>query len=253
MTALNRDIKIDYLSETDSTNSEARRRLTAVSEKGGSCDTPFAIVAHSQTAGRGRMGRSFYSPDARGIYLSVVCPLSQDAGQVTLTSRCAVAVCRAVSAEFNICPKIKWVNDIYINDRKCAGILCEAVNDGNTGKLKYVIIGVGINVVGGDWPQDIRDTAGAILDGGKFTETVFRSLTERFVREILKVIYDPKEEDMDYYRQNSNVTGRQITFTENGVRYSGYAESIDDHGFLMVRMADDTVKTLNSGEITVRF
>ena len=198
-----------------------------------------------------------------------------------MTTKAAVAVSRAIEGFFGVGCAIKWVNDIFINDRKCCGILCEAVNDYEHNRLKFVVIGVGVNVSTSDWPADIADTAGSIRKD-KLTDDEFRAFAERLSVEILKVIYEPDGSEMSFYRDHSYVIGREISFserinTENGdaerentesgdtsrantskadsaqtITYTATAVGIDDNGGLIVKLPSGELKKLDSGEITVR-
>lgn len=106
------------------------------------------VAAGMQTAGRGRRGRSFASPEGAGLYLSVILKTGlpmQDAALTTFAA--AVAVRRAVKA---VCGKelaIKWVNDLYWQGKKCCGILTEAVTDVESGGLDHMVVGIGIDLV----------------------------------------------------------------------------------------------------------
>ncbi|MCR5331895.1 MAG: biotin--[acetyl-CoA-carboxylase] ligase [Lachnospiraceae bacterium] len=255
---------IEFFDTIDSTNNEAKRRILAAQEE---ISRPFVIVSHSQTAGRGRQGKSFFSPEDTGIYMSVACPMNcpvQD--QVTITSRTAVAVSRAIESFFGVECAIKWVNDIYVNDRKCCGILCEAVNDYEKDLLRFVVIGAGVNISTSEWPDEIAQTAGS-LRREAVTEEEFRAFAGRMTEEILNVIYDPDGSEMEYYRAHSWVIGREITFTgkincnqaqdpgtdmKPDALTEGKAVGIDDNGGLIVEMPSGERITLDSGEITVR-
>ncbi len=242
---------ITIFDEIDSTNNEAKRRISDTEKD---ISRPFVIAAHAQTSGRGRHGRSFYSPGGTGVYMTVTCPTDCPIeGQVTMTTKAAVAVSRAIEGFFGKNCAIKWVNDIFIDDRKCCGILCEAVNDYEKNRLKYVVIGVGVNVSTEIWPEEIAHTAGSVRSVA-LTEEEFRHFTERIAEEILKVIYEPDGSEIQYYREHSYVIGREITFTAagSGETCSGLAVGIDDKGGLKVRMASGEIITLDSGEITVR-
>ena len=249
------EYKIEFFDEIDSTNNEAKRRIEDL-PLGSGGEKPFVLAAHSQTAGRGRVGRSFYSPKGTGIYLTVACPMScRIAGQVTVTSKTAVAVSRAIEGYFGIGCSIKWVNDIYVNDRKCCGILCEAVNDYENDRLRYAVIGVGINISTSDWPEEIAGTAGS-LRKEPLSEEEFAGFAHRLAEEILKVIYEPDGDEMEYYRSHSCVLGREIRFTEGTGDDTGachaLATGIDENGGLIVKTHDGRILTLDSGEITLR-
>ncbi len=119
------------------------------------------VQAETQTAGRGRFGRSFYSPPKSGIYLSVLLPYVNDE---LLTVGAAVSALQSIEQITGQKADVKWVNDVYLNGKKIAGILAEAVVD-KDGKPAAVILGVGINIVSpiSDFPQDIQNKAGALI------------------------------------------------------------------------------------------
>lgn len=119
------------------------------------------VTARSQTRGRGRYGRRFHSPRGSGLYLSILLPYRETD---RLTVRAAAAVVSALEEATGIAADVKWVNDIFLNGKKIAGILAEALVD-EAGKPGAVILGVGINLTDppGGYPEDIRDSAGALL------------------------------------------------------------------------------------------
>ena len=146
-------LKVFRYESIDSTNNEAKRLLKA--EKG-----DFLVIADEQTAGRGRQGKSFYSPKDTGIYMSLVKRRGEAlADAVSATTAAAVAVCRAIEALSDKKPAIKWVNDIYLGSNKIGGILCESVNSGNNRDSAAVIIGIGLNLSTPSFPDDIPNAA----------------------------------------------------------------------------------------------
>ncbi|MCR5686391.1 MAG: biotin--[acetyl-CoA-carboxylase] ligase [Lachnospiraceae bacterium] len=244
------DYDLEIVDEIDSTNNEAKRRLEACEY-----NRPFVIAAHKQTAGRGRQGRNFYSPKDTGIYLTLVrpfdCPVS---GQVSITTRTAVAVAQAVTEQFGVTPGIKWVNDLYIDGRKICGILCEAVNDYEADRLKYAVIGVGVNVNTAVFPADIADTAGCIR-AARMTDDEFEHFARIIAERILEVTDDLSDPAyLDYYREHSCVLGHDIIFTEDGSEFKAHAIDIDENGALVVEVLSDAhcIRKLDSGEISVR-
>ena len=275
----NDPINLIYKESMDSTNLEARRILDAFRSAPGtgaelkdsctegvdslSANRPFMVVAREQTAGRGRQGKSFYSPKGSGIYMTIALPTGEiPSGVVTLTCRVGIAVSKAIDAEFGCHTGIKWVNDIFLADRKICGILCEAVS-GEGGKPSHILIGIGINISTEDFPDDIKGSAGSVLS---LTESKDRiadktlCVTKDFVQALSMHIYDSviKHLDPSYnpiadYKERSVVIGRDITFFENGVSHSARAVDIDEAGGLVVRLVDtDEIRTLSSGEITLR-
>lgn len=240
------NIDYRYYDVIDSTNNEAKR-ITASED----IAAPLALVARMQTAGRGRQGKSFYSPSDTGIYMTVIIPLNCPIkGQVGITTAAAVAVAKAIEDICVVKPSIKWVNDIYLDDRKCCGILAEAVNDYEQGIIRYAIVGVGVNLTTDDYPTEIADVATGIL---KEADT---DLRDRLIRGIADNLVEAvssrgSDENTEYYISHSNVIGRYIRYTEDGNVKTAFAIGIDDEGGLAVADSDG-YRILNSGEISVR-
>ncbi|MBR0146146.1 MAG: biotin--[Eubacterium sp.] len=141
----------------DSTNNEAKRRLGAGDNQN------LLIVADTQTAGRGRMGHSFYSPKHTGIYMTLSVELDQPLYQPErITLAAAVAVVRAVEPFLTEQLRLKWVNDIFLGDKKVCGILSEGITDLETGLIQHAIVGIGLNVRPLDFPVDLEGIAGSL-------------------------------------------------------------------------------------------
>ncbi len=150
---------IHVFEKIDSTNNYAKGLDVA----GG----PHLIIASEQTAGRGRLGRSFYSPAEKGIYMSLAFEPHFDLDKsLFVTTLSAVAMCRAIEDVTGLIPKIKWVNDIYLNGKKLAGILTEAESNFESGKIQKIIVGVGVNCFACDMPEEIQDVATCLEAGG---------------------------------------------------------------------------------------
>lgn len=235
---------------TDSTNILAKDAGLA----GATAWSCFA--AKEQNAGRGRRGRSFFSPKGSGIYFSILLRPTLDGEQLTmLTTAAAVAVCLAAEDCFGISPEIKWVNDVFYNSKKICGILTESVF-ASDGSVKYAVVGVGINLFApdGGFPPDIADTAGYLLDT-KENRAADRFLAA-FIRRYMQ-LYDRIENDSgalsEEYRRRCFVIGKDINILFDGkVIAAGRAEDIDSLCRLKVRYADGTSETLSSGEISIR-
>ena len=168
------DLKIVVYPTIDSTNNEAKRRLGA--GDGGN----LLIVADAQTAGRGRMGHTFYSPEGSGIYMTLSIDLANPLYQPErITLAAAVAVVRALHPYLNEELRLKWVNDIFYREKKVCGILSEGVTDLETGLIQHAIVGIGINVRPAEFPEELRDIAGTlgILSPSR-NEIVGRIVTE---------------------------------------------------------------------------
>lgn len=233
----------------DSTNGEAKRLAST-----GAGET-LVVFSERQTMGRGRLGRSFFSPSGCGIYMSVLFHPMPDVAEnaVYVTTAASVAVCRAIQAVTKEKPEIKWVNDIYVRGRKICGILTEAVSDPDTGKIGSVIVGIGINCImpSGGFPEEIRKTAGTLFLGEK---RVSRNLlAAQILNELFALYENPENRDwMDEYRRRSCVLDRDVRFLYENQWTNGRATDIDDYGGLVVRLENGNFVTLRTGEITLR-
>ena len=222
----------------DSTNSEARRKI------GEGIALPAVFVAEKQTDGRGRRGRSFFSEG--GLYMSIAIDTSEK-DTVLLTTAAAVAVAEAIEETIGITVGIKWVNDLYFDGKKVCGILCEAVNDKESGKISSVIIGIGINLNVTEFPKALEGIAGGIASDVISRKKLAEEITER----IVTVLDDPSD-IIERYKKRSIVLGRDISYEKNGTTYLAKALDIDPSGGLIVQNVDGTKAFLNSGEITLR-
>jgi len=226
----------------DSTNSEAKRYAL------GGGTSPALFLAEEQSGGRGRMGRSFFSPKDTGIYLSLL--LKTDASlsdPITATTASAVAVRRAILAVTGISVGIKWVNDLYFRGKKVCGILAESFFLGDE---RYLIVGVGVNLSTAVFPEELSSVAGSLLsEPTDLRDALAAEIALRLYRMLTQTEPNGFLED---YRANSIVLGKPITYTQNGISHEGIAEQIDEDGHLLVRHADGTHALLSSGEISLR-
>ena len=230
--------------EIDSTNNEAKRQIAA-----GNTGTSL-IVTEAQTAGRGRQGKSFFSPTGAGIYMTLALPTRLPlTAAVSVTTAAAVAAFRAIRDETGVECDIKWVNDLYLGGKKVAGILTEAISDFEAGEVRHLIVGIGINLYPADYPADIANIATS-LGAGKVNRN---RLIARIVDRLFECLSGlGSGAHLDTYRRHSMVIGREITYLRDGVTTAARAIDIDEDGWLIVEHADGTRDVLNSGEITVR-
>ena len=212
------------------------------------------IVAREQTGGRGRMGRSFHSPRGTGLYLSILVRPELAADDVLLiTPLTAVALCQALEGAGCHVPQIKWVNDIYVGEKKAAGILVEGAVTPD-GKIGYAVVGIGINLYSpdGGFPDDISRIACGAFDG---TETKIDG--NRLVSDIIDNFLSlfnalPHRGFMDEYRRRSYLLGKPVTVTRGDSEFVGIAAEIDDSARLSVDCEDGIRRTFDSGEARVR-
>lgn len=233
------DTLVEVYKVTDSTNTRAIK-LSEETEK------TVLSVSEEQTQGRGRQGKSFYSPAGSGVYFSLVIRPDGELNDVVyVTSAAAFAVAKTIEEMTELEPKIKWVNDIYIDGKKVCGILVQSVIQG--GKVKGVCIGIGVNISTEDFPEELCGRAGSLgkeIDRNIFVAKVCEKLI-RFGEKISDRSY------LDYYRKNSCVIGKDIKYYENNTEHFARAIGIDDNANLVVS-ENGEIKNLSSGEITVR-
>ncbi len=244
--------QIYWFDTIDSTNMEAKRMAQQGAPNGA------VLVANHQTAGRGRMGRSFLSPAGTGIYMSVILrPNCVPVELMHLTCAAAVAACDAVESAAGFRPGIKWTNDLVYQGRKLAGILTELSIDPKSGLVDYAIIGIGINCCQkeSDFDPSIRDFAGSL---SMFVEkTVDQArLAACIVQSIYKMdatLLTAQQAVMHQYRQDCITIGKEISLirADGNVRY-GHALDVDTEGALLVQLADGSLETVNSGEVSIR-
>lgn len=240
------DIRV--FSEIDSTNAEARRlSLSGISHE-------VLLVAEQQSAGRGRLGRSFYSPNGMGIYMTYLWQPHEVAGDVvSVTTAAAVSVCRALTSMplLDRMPfSIKWVNDIYLADKKVCGILTEAITDPQSGQIDSMWIGIGINVAPMTFPPELSDIATSLAT----SELDRNDLIARIVNEFHKILRDPdRYGHMPYYRAHSMVIGKAVNTVCADQTVPGVVLDVDREGGLVIRREDGSIETIHSGEVSLRF
>lgn len=239
---LDEECAVKVFSSIDSTNSEAKRTIDTFQGD--------AILAScEQTAGRGRRGRSFYSPNGGGLYFSCVLHPDVSLSDATaITSAAAVAVCESIAEITSRSPKIKWVNDLFIDGKKVCGILTEAVSDFESGRVQAVIVGIGINLTTEIFPEEIRDIAASVgvsVNKNALIASIFKRL-----KALCATL--PDKSFMELYRDYSLVLGRDINFERNQVKYKAKAVAINDDGSLEVVTENGEKMLLNSGEISIK-
>ena len=238
-----------YYREIDSTNNQARRLASKGYPEG------TVVVAEMQTAGRGRRGRTWYSPNGQGIYMSVILrpmlPLKEISRVSILT---AVAITETFATELDLQARIKWPNDIFINGRKIAGILSEAVTDMDS--IEYIVVGIGLNINNKfrEFPDDFRTAATSVLTEHKLPGSrvkLLQTLLLNLERHYQALLAGQFASTLEQARTLSMVIGQEVRLdTINGF-IVGRAFDIDDNGYLLIRDQQGEIHTVLSGEISV--
>lgn len=240
------DLTIRVEKELPSTNSLAKQILEL--------DRPehILVAAHKQTSGRGRLGRSFFSPTG-GIYFSYGWKAHSDfTDHSLLTITVGLATCQALEELYGLDCRIKWVNDLQLDGKKVAGILTETTTNIETRTLDSIIFGIGINVLmpEGGFPEDIQDTAGSL----------FKELPEDFnynifLAKILEHFIDLYEHKRDRiipgYRSRCSTVGQEISYSRKNQICRGKAVDIDEEGSLVIETEDNRIEHLRYGEVQI--
>ena len=238
-----------YIEEIDSTNNYAKE----LAKKGEGEGT--IVIADRQTAGRGRVGKKFFSPDATGLYYSLILRPSFSLEEVTfITSAAAVSTVHAIEKVLGVKCGIKWVNDLYLDNKKVCGILCEAAPCLNGG-AEYVILGIGINLLPpkGGFPAEIENIAGALLSECENIRETKMLLAEN-ITDIFFRYYKNFESHsfIPEYQNLSLMEGKRITVLGD-TTCDAVALGVDDRCRLIVQKDGGEKFILSSGEVSIKF
>lgn len=249
--ARNLPYKVIHKSIVDSTNNEAKK-LQAGDEK-------VVIAASEQTGGRGRYNRTFSSKQGMGIYFTIKINSSQinSSERKEISVRditfypliAALSVCRAAKKSCGVDLKIKWPNDLLYEEKKICGILTEASIEAESRSVAYAIIGIGVNInnLPEDFPDEIRDKATSLraITGIKHDRAdVLCDIVENFTN-LSEISHD---ELLAEYREHL-ITGRKIIFSQSNKQYTAVVRDINADGNLIAVLDDGTAMTIQSGEI----
>lgn len=241
------DVSIEVIDAVESTNSLMKTRAGELCEG-------HVIIADRQSGGRGRLGKTFFSPPGSGVYFSILLkPRTGVTDSVIVTSAAAVAACGAIHDVFGGDPWIKWVNDIYIGERKVCGILAESVLS-PSGVPEYIVLGVGFNVYQPDsgFPEEIKSIAGYLSE--EKIKNGRNNLAASFIFRFLALYGDTaRSRIIGLYRRLERTTGKNILVLSGDCARDAAAVGIDDDCRLVVRYPDGKEEALFSGEISIRF
>jgi len=236
--------EVQELTETDSTNRVAKELAVNGAPEG------TLVVANRQSMGKGRLGRSFFSPEG-GIYMSMVLRPQIAAEQAVLITTCAaVAVARAIEKVSDVTAGIKWVNDIFVNGKKVCGILAEAGLSAQSDYPEYVVLGIGINVKKQSVPEELKKIVGCLEDDARavIKEELIAVVWGEFrklYQNLSTAVY------MEEYKERSVLLGREVTVLSAEGDYRAVVTDIDKDGHLVIER-DGRREILSSGEISVR-
>ena len=204
------------------------------------------LLAKRQTAGRGRLGRSFASPEG-GLYLSwLLCRKETPEQLLHLTPMVAVAVRRAIADACGLWTDIKWINDLQVQGKKVCGILTELDS------LGRIIVGIGINCHTTEFPAELQDIAASLHEFVPVDEDALLQALLLQLEALDKGLIDQKSQWMAEYAAACITVGREVELVRGDSRRSAFAEAVDENGALLVRLPDGTRETVYMGEASVR-
>ncbi|HFI0978211.1 TPA: bifunctional biotin--[acetyl-CoA-carboxylase] ligase/biotin operon repressor BirA [Streptococcus suis] len=227
--------------DSDSTQLDAKQGIEA------GHTSPALYLAPYQNKAKGRFGRPFYASKSGGIYMSLrLSPNVPFLEFKPYTILAAAAVVKAIQSLCDLDVQIKWVNDIYLGQKKVAGILTEAISSMENQRVTDVIIGVGINVHIDDFPKELRQSAGNLFDDQPpFTRN-------QLITAIWKAFLETDDKELiALYKEKSLVVGQQVSFVENQVEFKGTAIAVTDTGNLVIQLDNGNAKIISSGEISL--
>lgn len=245
----NPNVYMKIYKEAGSTNQLAKE--AAVSKEAGH---GAFVIARKQTAGRGRRGRSFFSPEDAGIYLSVVLEPKEETLQrsLLLTTAAATAVYKAVKKVCGISLDIKWVNDLYYQEKKVCGILTEAVTDFEGGNIEFAVVGIGLNLYESDegYPEELKGIAGAIYPDAESASALDRNL---LAAEIVHLVLEETAnlKLSGEYVEHNMVLGKKIRIIDGKECRQATALAICEDGRLQVLEADGRTNALSFGDVSI--
>lgn len=233
-------IPIRVFETLDSTNNEGKRLLAAGQA------APFIVAAEGQSAGRGRRGHTFFSPQGAGLYMTVALNAGltvEDALGVTACA--AVCVTDAVAAIVGRNVQIQWVNDLFLNGLKVGGILTEAVTDFEGGTVESLLVGVGLNLRPARPPEEWRDIIGTLRCDAPVKNRLAGAIADG-----LLAYRAGDAASLARYREQSLTLGRRVACRQGDRYVTGVAEDIDATGALRIHTDSGEWLTLRSGEVS---
>lgn len=221
--------------------------------------TPAIFISEEQTAGRGRLGRKFVSPSKTGLYISLcLFPTIALEDLSLITCATAVACVETLEELTGKSLNIKWVNDLFYQDKKVGGILTEVISDFESQQVQALIVGMGINLIDSpqSFPEELHSIVGSIFPSKtEYDNSSFNR--NHFIAQFLEkwtFYYQnlSKRDFIESYKEHSNVIGKSIKVIEGTQVHHAYAKDIDENGHLIIEKEDNTLHSLSYGEVSIR-
>ncbi|MCL2082296.1 MAG: biotin--[acetyl-CoA-carboxylase] ligase [Oscillospiraceae bacterium] len=240
-----RQCQVEWYHCLESTNKTAREKANNGALHG------TVIIANSQTAGKGKFGKNFFSPAGLGLYMSLILlPQQMNLDPLLTTIYAGVSVCQAIEELTELVPGIKWANDILINGRKICGILTET-GVAAKNRSRWIVLGIGVNISIPEeaFPQEIQNRAASLFLSGVPSPETKERLAAGIIDRILSSEAPASGEIIGQYKQRLVMLGQMITVTGMGEPYNALAVDVDKSGGLVIRKNNGSMSVLSSGEI----
>lgn len=243
-----KSIKIELFECVDSTNNVARQYAVKGADEG------TVVIALEQNGGKGRLGRSFFSPLGTGLYMSIILRPKLQIGQaVRITTCAALAVCEAIERATGEKTFIKWVNDVYLRGAKVCGILTEASLSMENGGIDYAVLGIGVNVYEpqGGFPKQLNGVAGAVAKERK--SELKNKLAGGIISSFMRYYSDIEKGGFrDDYSRRLIWKGEDIFIITKQGKIPCTIVDVDDDCKLLVTLENGEQRLISSGEISIR-
>jgi BirA family biotin operon repressor/biotin-[acetyl-CoA-carboxylase] ligase len=234
-----------YFESTNSTNLQA----SLLGKKG--CENGTLVITDRQTQGKGRVGREWISPSNSNLYFSILLRPSiapQMASWIPLVA--GVALAKGINAYTGLSPRIKWPNDLLINEKKAGGILIELHIEGD--KISHLVLGIGINVNMTHFPEEIAPIATSLkkeLGHPIHREPLLAQLLEELEKELEGFYQAGPDKTARDWKALSDTIGKEVSVTLGNQTIKGKAVDLDPHGGLILKKSDGTITTILTGDV----
>ena len=246
----NKNFQIEVFETIDSTNDYLKKKAESGEKEG------YIVISQEQTKGKGRMGKNFYSPSNKGIYMSILLKPNIHASKALyITTAAAVSVSKAIDILSHNESSIKWVNDIFVDDKKVCGILTEGSFDLEGGGMNYAILGIGLNLISPEsgYPKELENIAGNIFDKNNLPFDYINKIIGEIINNFFYYYKNLEDKEfLEEYKKKSFILNKEILILQNDKTEKAIALDIDEEFRLKVKKENNDIVYLSSGDVSIR-